>query len=91
MKKKLVVLGMLFGLTFCMQPVFAAEAANVYLFLAWLSPAKALSKFSFVLLELKSVIINYHPFISFILYSMQFTKFYSIGQYSLKTQKNFRK
>lgn len=29
MKKKLVVLGMLFGLTFCMQPVFAAEAANV--------------------------------------------------------------
>ena len=26
MKKKLVVLGMLFGLTFCMQPVFAAEA-----------------------------------------------------------------
>ena len=27
MKKKLVVLGMLFGLTFCMQPVFAAEAA----------------------------------------------------------------
>lgn len=29
MKKKLVVLGMLFGLTFCMQPVFAAEAADV--------------------------------------------------------------
>jgi len=29
MKKKLVVLGMLFGLTFCMQPVFAVEAANV--------------------------------------------------------------
>ena len=29
MKKKLVVLGMLFGLTFCMQPVFVAEAANV--------------------------------------------------------------
>lgn len=29
MKKKIVVLGMLFGLTFCMQPVFAAEAADV--------------------------------------------------------------
>ncbi len=29
MKKKLVVLGMLFGLTFCMQPVFAAEVADV--------------------------------------------------------------
>lgn len=29
MKKKLVVLGMLFGLTFCMQPVFVAEAADV--------------------------------------------------------------
>lgn len=29
MKKKLVVLGMLFGLTFFMQPVFAAEAADV--------------------------------------------------------------
>lgn len=29
MKKKLVVLGMLFGLTFCMQPIFAAEAADV--------------------------------------------------------------